>query len=109
MTTTDPSAPPQVFARYLTVAGSALTDPALAVHITVDVTDSRHHETSTLRPGRIDMWGRITCTGCHMSTETCGGNDYDQEDRESMSAYLADKSRPAAQAHAEKCRAMPGQ
>ncbi|MFF8604076.1 hypothetical protein ACF065_33800 [Streptomyces sp. NPDC015232] len=109
MTTIDPAAPPKIFARYLTVAGSALADPALAVHITVDVTDSRHPESGTLRPGRIDMWSRITCTGCHMSTQTYGGNDYDQEDRESMSAYLADKSRSDAQTHAEKCRAMPGQ
>jgi len=99
--------PEGVIARYLTAAGVALADPALAVDITVDAVPSLHPQTYEVQPGLLDMSGRITCSGCGTTAETYGGNEYYEANREDMTRFLADRSRPAAQSHAETCRAMP--
>lgn len=75
--------PEGVIARYLTVAGQALTDPP----ITVDIT---HHSDE-------DGWavtGR--CRACHGTLDDSSYIDRDH-----------DTAKHWAQEHAEKCRALP--
>lgn len=72
---------PGVIARYLTLAGQALVDPSITVDLGKD--NSTH-----------DITG--TCRGC--------GTTFDD------SHYIGrdlDGGRQWAQAHAEKCRALP--
>ncbi|MFI1161387.1 hypothetical protein [Streptomyces sioyaensis] len=70
--------PEGVIARYITVAGVALADPELAVEVT--------------------SFPAACCKGC--------GED-DAYDRSAAPYNSPRRARQWAQAHAEKCRAMP--
>lgn len=91
-TTTQTAWPEGVLARYLTVAGTA--DPAAYVEIT-----------HTSRSGYVIA----TCNGCGQveDTETHGRLDDPPELQAERVEEALPESREWAQAHAEKCRAMP--
>jgi hypothetical protein len=99
MTTQTPTAWPEgVIARYLTVGGA-----------TVDVTH-RH----TLPPDPEPFATLATCTGCPASEERSHYRTYYnsggflRDAKEEHEAEAADEqARAWAQAHAEKCRALP--
>ncbi|MFI1371323.1 hypothetical protein ACH4UY_04835 [Streptomyces longwoodensis] len=86
--------PVGVLARYLTVAGSSLAREDLAVEIV--------YTSST-------GWITATCAGCGTSERTDpGASIYDTPEEEQARVDKAlPNARPWAQAHAEKCRAVP--
>jgi hypothetical protein len=94
--TTNPTTPwpDGVIARYLTLAGSALAREDLAVEIA--------YTSST-------GWITATCAGCGTSERTDpGASIYDTPEEEQVRVEKAlPNARPWAQAHAEKCRALP--
>lgn len=78
MSNTQAAWPEGVIARYLTVAGVALANPELAVEVT------------------------------HFPASRCKGCGEDDADDRFVCAYNSERrAREWAQAHAEKCRAMP--
>ncbi|MEV6102639.1 hypothetical protein [Nocardia sp. NPDC051981] len=94
--------PTNVFARYLTVAGSSLGRDDLAVDLTHRLTIHNPPEPfATL----------ATCTGCQATEEASHWRShypFAGALEEKHEPEAADKrAREWAQAHAEKCRAMP--
>ncbi|MFE2497121.1 hypothetical protein [Streptomyces scopuliridis] len=91
-TSTQTAWPEGVIARYITIAGQSLGNPELAVQITTP---------------NDDVYAYATCSGCPardtsdlVSADCLGGPDHA---RQANARY----ARQWAQAHAEKCRAMP--
>ena len=84
--------PEGVIARYLTDAGKALVDPT----VTVDI-----HRSSS---GGSAL--RVTCRACPWEVTALGplGSCFTDEYK---AKAAADDAHARAQAHAEKCRAMP--
>jgi hypothetical protein len=77
---------PQPYARYLTVGGA-----------TVDIVRGEPF---------ADAADTATCTGCGALTRSYGTSEAG-DSREDRARYAEREARKAAQAHAEKCRAMP--
>ncbi|MGA4960256.1 hypothetical protein [Streptomyces lavendulocolor] len=102
-TRTQTAWPPNIIARYLTVAGSSLGREDLAVEVSTRYSDFTPPE---------PIATSASCTGCPAATEVGhwfgSGSHVDgtyMEDRDPQRA--AAQAREWAQAHAEKCRAMP--
>ncbi|MFF7991753.1 hypothetical protein ACFZDG_18410 [Kitasatospora xanthocidica] len=84
-----------VIARYLTVAGSGISDAEL----TVDIIDE------ALKRGRLSL----ICRGCNWDEPHWTGSYYDDTDEQTAQriAETVPAARKSAQEHAEKCRALP--
>ncbi|WBP89518.1 hypothetical protein [Kitasatospora cathayae] len=84
-----------VIARYLTVAGSGISDREL----TVDIIDE------ALKRGRLT----VVCRGCAWGDSHQTGSYYDDTDEQTAQriAETLPAARKSAQEHAEKCRALP--
>jgi hypothetical protein len=102
-TRTQTAWPQNVIARYLTVAGSSLGREDLAVEVV-----TRYNAFTPPEP----IATSVSCTGCPASEEISHwlesyshfkGAYEEEHDQERANA----QAREWAQAHAEKCRAMP--
>jgi hypothetical protein len=84
-----------VIARYLTVAGTGISDREL----TVDITDE------ALKRGRLSL----ICRGCTWDDWHETGSCYDDtaEQTAECIAMTLPAARKSAQKHAEVCRALP--
>jgi hypothetical protein len=87
MTTTPPT---DIIARYLTVAGVALSNPALHVEIDND--------------GQVRT---AACTGCTHKQRFSGSHLREHYSDEYVAAATEEEARSWAQSHAQICRAMP--
>lgn len=88
--------PQGIIARYLTIAGQALADPTVIVDVeTLDTVDGDPYGT------------RSTCRAC-AAWDDWEYTDYRNYSEEaSRAAASQSDARAWAQAHAEKCRALP--
>ncbi|GAA2838482.1 hypothetical protein RMN57_13160 [Kitasatospora sp. CM 4170] len=84
-----------VIARYLTTAGSGISDAEL----TVDIIDEVHAR------GRL----RLVCRGCTWAHELATDSYVDDTEEETAErvARILPVARESAQSHAETCRALP--
>lgn len=84
-----------IIARYLTVAGSGISDAEL----TVDIIDE------ALKRGRLSL----ICRGCAWDGWHGTGSYYSDTDEQTAQriAETLPAARTSAQEHAEKCRALP--
>ena len=103
MTTQTTTWPEGVIARYLTVAGKALADPAATVDIAAIGID-RQTSIGTVTDITITTY----CQGCRQkNVSTHLGMDASTLGDDFLASSLCDDPREWAQAHAEKCSALP--